>query len=189
MRLPLSSLLPSALLLFSVTANAASQPDLHTSTIYHHPFSASTPTPLATIAYNPLHPHLSTIESFKPPKPSKTDDGTTRIAVALGEKASYRSTLVDLKSLREGRGRFRISVSEEGALIGVGWHPTPSVPVKEKEKKVGGKGEFDMLVMREGPRAMVDKTLPAAKGKKKAETAGESGEEGEEEVEKTFLQK
>ena len=73
--------------------------------------------------------------------------------------------------------------------MGVGWHPTASVPVKEKEKKVGGKGEFDMLVMREGPRAMVDKKLPAAKGKKKAEGPGQNGEGGEEEVEKTFLQK
>lgn len=189
MRPTLLSLLPSALLLLSITATAASQPDLHTSTIYHHPFSASTPTPLATIAFNPLHPHLSTIESFKAPKPSKNDDDTTRIAVALGEKARYRSTLVDLKSLREGRGRFRISVSEEGVLAGAGWHPTASVPVKEKENKVDGKGEFDMLVTREGPKAMVDQTLPAAKGKKKAEVAGQNGEEGEEEVEKTFLQK
>ena len=73
--------------------------------------------------------------------------------------------------------------------MGVGWHPTISVPVKEKEKKVGGKGEFDMLVMREGPRATVDKTLPVAKGKKKAEGTAQNGEEGEEEVEKTFLQK
>lgn len=73
------------------------------------------------------------------------------------------------------------------------WHPTTSVPVEDEvdaAKKVGGKGEFDMLVMREGPRAVVDRTLPTAKGKKKAEAVkGEGADEGEEEVEKTFLQK
>lgn len=103
---------------------------------------------------------------------------------------------MDLKSLREGRGRFRVSVTEEGELVGVGWHPVVSVPSeegKEAMKEVGGKGEFDMLVVREGPRAMVDRMAPVGKGRKKAKGAkgeGEGmGEEGEEEVEKTFLQK
>ena len=197
----LSVLLSISVLPFTThLANAASPQSLHTSTIYHHPFSASTPTPLATIAFNPQHPHLSTIESFKAPKASKNDQDSTRIAVDVsrpsGEKSRYRTTLVDFRSLKEGRGRFRVSVTEEGELVGVAWHPTISVPTKEgKEamKKVGGKGEFDMMIMREGPRAMVDRTLPTAKGKKKSE--GIKGEgtgpdgEGEEEVEKTFLQK
>lgn len=103
---------------------------------------------------------------------------------------------MDFRSLKEGRGRFRISVTEEGELVGVAWHPTISVPTREGKdamKKAGGKGEFDMMIMREGPRAMVDKTLPSAKGKKKGDGAKGEGTgsdgEGEEEVEKTFLQK
>ena len=103
---------------------------------------------------------------------------------------------MDFGSLKEGRGRFRISVTEEGELVGVTWHPTVSVPTregKEAMKRVGGKGEFDMMIMREGPRATVDRTLPSVKGKKKGdgvkgEGTGPDGE-GEEEPEKTFLQK
>ena len=197
----LFDLLPIFVLPFTtLLVDAASPPSLHTSTIYHHPFSASTPTPLATIVFNPQQPHLSTIESFKGPKASKNDQDSTRIAIDVsgpaGEKSRYRTTLVDFRSLKEGRGRFRISVTEEGELVGVAWHPTVSVPTregKEAMKRVGGKGEFDMMIMREGPRAMVDKTLPSVKGKKKSE--GVKGEgtgpdgEGEEEAEKTFLQK
>ena len=202
MHLSSLTLLPTTLvLLFSTllaSASAATPPTLHTSTIYHQPLTASTPTPLATLAFHPQHPHLSTVDSFKAPRYTKSDEDLTRIAVAFpasstSEKERYRSTLADLKSLREGRGRFRISVSEEGNLLGVAWHPTTSVPAKEAgegAKKVGGKGEFDMLVMSEGPRAVVDRTLPAAKGKKKAEEVkGEGVEEGEDEVEKSFLQK
>ncbi|KAG6991040.1 hypothetical protein G7Y79_00058g091340 [Physcia stellaris] len=197
----LFNLLPIFVLLFTtLLVGAATPPSLHTSTIYHHPFSASTPTPLATIAFNPQQPHLSTIESFKAPKASKNDQDSTRIAIDVsrpaGEKSRYRTTLVDFVSLKEGRGRFRVSVTEEGELVGVAWHPTVSVPTKEgKEamKRVGGKGEFDMMIMREGPRATVDRTLPSVKGKKKGdgvkgEGTGSDGE-GEEEPEKTFLQK
>lgn len=202
MHLPPLTLLHSAALLLSTTLLASatsSPPTLHTSTIYHQPLTATAPTPLATLSFHPEHPHLSTISSLKPPKYTKRDDDLTRIAVAFpgttsAEKTRYRSTLADLKSLREGRGRFRITVSEEGELLGVAWHPAVSVPAKEKGDgvtKEGGSGEFDMLVMREGPRAMVDRTLPVGNGKKKVEgkTADGAGGEGEEEVEKTFLQK
>ena len=79
-------------------------------------------------------------------------------------------------------------------MLGAGWHPTSTMPTKEGDRaarKVGDSGEFDMLVAREGPTAMVDRNLPGAKGKKKAQgsQAEGTGEEGEEEVEKTFFQK
>lgn len=62
-----------------------------------------------------------------------------------------------------------------------------SKPVPNEAKK--GRGDFEMVVQREGVRAVIEKAA-VGKGKKAGQQAGEIKGEGEEEVEeKTFLQK
>jgi len=180
MLLLLPLLLP--LLLSPLPSLAATEPTLYTSTLYHHPAS-STPTPLATIAYHPQHPHLSSLLSFTSPSPPHIDPkDLTRIAIHLPD-SGYRSTLTNAQSLAKGEGRFKIVVTQEGELLGASWRAMRG----EANGKGNGKGEFEMVVQQQGVRAVIEKAAVGGKGKKAGEQKGE-GEEGEVE-EKTFLQK
>ncbi len=181
--LPLS--LPLSLLLSPLPALTAPPPSLYTSTLYHHP-PTSTPTPLATLAYHPAHPHLSTLLSFTPPSPPSpiSPNPIARIGIHL-PNAGYRTTATNLESLWKGEGRFRIVVTEEGELLGAGWRGVVGGKVKAKGDGGNGRGDFEMVVQERGTRAVIEKAAAAGgKGKK----AGEGKEEGEAE-EKTFLQK
>ncbi len=64
---------------------------------------------------------------------------------------------------------------------------------KKKKKKIESdspKGEFELLVAKEGPKVVLDRVLrKGGLGAKGAGAAGQQGEEGEEVVEKTLLQK
>jgi len=180
MHLPCSLFLLLPLLLSPLPALTAPPPSLYTSTLYHHP-PTSTPTPLATLAYHPAHPHLSTLLSFTPPSPPSpiSPNPIARIGIHL-PNAGYRTTATNLESLCKGEGRFRIVVTEEGELLGAGWRAVVGGKVKGN-----GRGDFEMVVQERGTRAMIEKAAAAGgKGKK----AVEGKEEGEAE-EKTFLQK
>lgn len=76
-------------------------------------------------------------------------------------------------------------------MLGVNWHAGIVEGVGAKSKKnngrqSGGYGEFELLVAKEGPRAVLERG--GGKGKAAGTGTGRA-EDGEEEVEKTFFQK
>jgi hypothetical protein len=194
--LPLFSLLP----LLSATTPP---PPLSTATVYHLPPSTSTPTPLplATLAYHPKHPDLSTILSYTPPPCSNSSSkALARIAIILptsdpSAEPRYRISLTSLASLHPPfHGRFQLTVGRDGEVLGASWHAGFVVgDTKTKKKKIEGdgpKGEFELLVAKEGPKVVLDRAVrKGGLGAKGAGAAGQQGEEGEEVVEKTLLQK
>ena len=191
-------LLPRSLLslifLLPVPLLAAPEPALHSATLYHHPPFSASPTPLATIAYHPQHPHLSQVLSFSPPKPLSSSQSLdprdiTRIAIPVsGDGKRYRTTAADLQSLSKGEGRFKVVVTEAGDLLGASWRGLVGTGETGNPRK-DGKGEFEIVVQREGVRAVIEKLV--GKGKVAPKAGDQQGIEGEgEEVEeKTFLQK
>jgi len=160
-------------LLSPTLATTTAQPPLKTATLHH---LSPTPKPLATLSFSPQHPHLSKLESFTPP-PNSTS--LTRIGVPLGSK-SYRTTLTATSSFHAPYvGRFRITVTPEGEVLGASFHA--SLRNGEKEAGVGEeRGDFDMLVVEKGPEIV---------GLEPEKKAGVQGKDGEEVEEKTFLQK
>ncbi|KAL9611144.1 MAG: hypothetical protein Q9167_004197 [Letrouitia subvulpina] len=107
------------------------------------------------------------------------------------------------------KGRFRLMVDAEGQVLGASWHswvPTEKAKaaahtetqaqaklkgVKEGEERYeeGGKGDFDLVLVKDAPRPHAGDG--AAGGKGRTQGIAREGEEGEEEevVERTFLQK
>lgn len=203
MRLSALLLLPPLLSVLPLLS--ATTPPLSTATIYHLPPSPSTspPTaiPLATLAYHPLHPSLSTILSYTPPACSNSSSkALARIGVLLPASSSgateprYRISLTSLASLHAPfQGRFRLAVGREGEVLGASWHAGLVVVegdgVVTTKTKGGGQreGEFELLVAKEGPRVVLDRGGGKAGVGKGVGRGG--GEEGEDVVEKTFFQK
>lgn len=197
--IPLLSLLP----LLSATTPP---PPLFTATVFHFPPSTSTtPLPLATLAYHPLHPELSTILSFTPPPCSNSSSkALARIGIILPPSSSdvateprYRISLTSLASLHAPfQGRFSLAVGRDGEALGASWHAglvvggsEEGVKKKQKKKKNGledRNGEFELLVAKEGPNVMLDRSV----GKTgRGAGVGTKDEEGEEVVEKTLFQR
>jgi len=208
----LSILLPSFSALLSLSSAASSPPtppSLYTATLHALPSSPtpSSPKPLAVLAYHPLHPHLSKLESFTPPKNTSDPEAIMQVAIYMPDG--------DAKSVKEGRvrtsatatngfcapykGRFRITVNNEGDVVGASWHaylPTTSATKSASNGK--GKtteatitrGDFDINTVKPAPGVVFD---APTKGKGLAAAAGAAlggGTEGEEEpADKTFLQK
>lgn len=104
-------------------------------------------------------------------------------------------TAADLASLIKGEGKFKIVVTEAGDIVGGSWRGMiggssggEKEVGKQGKKDSSGKGDFEMVVQREGVRAVIEK---AASGQKTKKVEGQVQAEGEEEVveEKTLLQK
>ena len=163
--------------------------------------------PLATLFYNPQHPHLSRIESFTPP-PNTTD--LTSILVfppSDGENPKRRKGDKYTSSLTATRGfhapytgRFSIHVSLSGEVLGAWYRSfTPDTPSSSSgnngnDKGHHGHGDFDMTIQQQAPRVFLDKTsnkgAAAGQGALSQGQAGQGDEgEGGEVQEKTFFQK
>lgn len=183
----------------------ATSPPLSTATVYHFPPSTTTatPLPLATLAYHPLHPELSTILSFTPPPCSNSSSkDLVRVGILLQSSSEaieprYRISLTSLASLHAPfEGRFCLAVGRDGEVLGASWHAGLVVgggggegkKKKKKNNSNGGKsrnGEFELLVAKEGPKVVLERGV----GKVGVRKGDGRGEEGEDVVEKTFFQK
>lgn len=110
------------------------------------------------------------------------------------EEGRYRTTLTSLASFYPPyKGRFRLVVTRSGEVLGVSWHATVATTTKTiigaagdistttTTTSAGRKGEFDLLVEKQGPRPVVEKFI--VKGQPTV------NEEGEEVVEKTLFQR
>lgn len=190
----------SLLLLFSSSPHSvlASSPPTYTTTIHHFPPSSPTPLPLATLSFNPLHPNLSKLLTFTPPSASASNSTElTRIAVILPSSdpsaaPRYRTTLTSLASFHAPyKGRLSLVVTRSGHVLGASWRaglataPSNGEQQAIKTESGNGKGDFDLLVEKEGPRPLLEKvTVKGSSGGRVV-----VGEDGEEVEEKTLLQK
>lgn len=118
------------------------------------------------------------------------------MAIAIGdsEEARYRTTLTSLVSFHlPYKGRFRLVVTRSGEVLGVSWHATatttkigaagdiPTTTAGAGNNRNRRKGEFDLLVEKQGPKPVLEKFI--VKGQPTV------NEEGEEVVEKTLFQR
>lgn len=118
-------------------------------------------------------------------------------------ESRYRTTLTSLASFHHPyKGRFRLVVTKNGQVLGASWHAaahavttigggdssSSSSSSSATVAGVGGskrgrKGEFDLLVERQGPRPVLEKFII------KGQPTVTVNEEGEEVVEKTLFQR
>lgn len=184
---------------FSSTTPSSSSspppPTVYTATIHHLLPSSNPPLPLASLSYHPAYPEQATLLSFTPPPPplraapnsEANSTELTRVAVAIGdseEEARYRTTLTSLASFHPPyKGRFRLAVTRSGEVLGVSWHATATTTTigAAGAGNRGRKGQFDLLVEKQGPRPVLEKFI--VKGQPTV------NEEGEDVVEKTLFQK
>lgn len=200
MRYPISISLSLVLLFSPPNAVVASEPPTYTTTIHHFPPTSPTPLPLATLSFNPLYPNLSKLLSFSPPSaPASNSTELTRIVVVVpssdpSDAPRYRTTLTSLASFHAPyKGRLKLVVTRSGDVLGASWRAAlatgPSASGEGKPAKANesgnGKGDFDLLVEKEGPRPLFEKVVPKGPSGKPVVV----GEDGEEVEEKTLLQK
>lgn len=179
-------------------AIATASATVHTQTIYHLPASSSIFSPLAKLSFNVSEPERSKVESFTPPARSKSQatEDITSIGVILSRPVpkvlsasdpdlKYRTTLTSLASLNPPyRGRFTVTVTETGDVQSASWSAVA------KNANFDGHGEFDLKIIREGPKPIIEAAPLPKSGRTGAQQGqGQSTGEEEEEVEKTFLQK
>ncbi|MCJ1263018.1 hypothetical protein MMC22_002888 [Lobaria immixta] len=190
---------PIVLLLSPLNPVLASSPPPYTTTIHHFPPSSPTPLPLATLSFNPLEPNLSKLLSFSPPSaPVPNSTELTRIAVVLPSSdpsaaPRYRTTLTALASFHAPyKGRLRLVVTRSGDVLGASWQASLATAPSSGEQKAvkatesgNGKGDFDLLVEKEGPRPFFEQIT--SKGPNGGRVV--VGEDGEQLEEKTLLQK
>lgn len=178
------------LYLLSLTSASSSPPPptAYTATIHHLLPSSKTPLPLASLSYNPAYPEQATLLSLTPPRAPTSANSTelTRVAIAIDSEPRYRTTLTSLASFHPPyKGRFRLIVTRSGEVLGVSWHATVTTIGAAGDSSTAGnrgtKGEFDLLVEKQGPRPVLEKFL--VKGQPTV------NEEGEEVVEKTLFQR
>ena len=177
---------------------AAPSTEIHRVTIYHVGQSSTAFVPLAKLSFNVSQPEVNKIESFTSPTASKSQsrDEVASIGVILSNPIpkslsssdptlQYRTTLTSLASLQPPyRGRFTITVTEEGAVRSASWSAIP------KSADFAGQGDFDTEIIREGPRPIIEVAPPSKGGRAGAsQSQGERAGDEEEEPEKTFLQK
>ena len=190
--------LSSIALAFFSSPICADTTALHTQTIYYLPPTSSTFQPLAKLSFNVSRPELSKVNSFTPPASSKSQSpqDVMSIGVILSSPLPktlsandpdllYRTTLTSSASLHPPyRGRFFITVTEQGLLRGATWSAVP------KAAGFDGRGDFDMKVINEGPRPIFEAPALSKGGKVGSQQAQSQGNgEEEEEPERTFLQK
>ncbi|MCJ1467025.1 hypothetical protein MMC07_005647 [Pseudocyphellaria aurata] len=191
----ISLLLP---LFSSLNPVVASAPPSYTTTIHHFPPSSPTPIPLATLSFSPLDQSLSKLLAFTPPSaPAANSTELIRIAVVLPSSdpsaaPRYRTTSTSLASFHPSyKGRLRLVVSRNGDVLGASWRAGLATTVEGQkvltanEKEGNVKGDFDLLVEKEGPKPFFEK-FPAKGASGNRVVVGEDGEEVEE---KTLLQK
>jgi len=181
------NLLPFLYLLSLTSASSSPPPTAYTATVHHLLPSSKAPLPLASLSYNPAYPEQATLLSFTPPRAPTSANSTelTRVAVAIDSEPRYRTTLTSLASFHPPyKGRFRLIVTRSGEVLGVSWHATVTTTGAGDISTAGNrgtKGEFDLLVEKQGPRPVLEKFV--VKGQPTV------NEEGEEVVEKTLFQR
>lgn len=214
----LSSLFVSLLTLIPISSAATSgaPPSLFKATLHALPSSPipSSPKPLAVLAYHPLHPHVSRLESFTPPANTTDTAALTQVAIYMPHGSKDAITAGHLRTSATAtnsfhtpyKGRFRITVNAEGEVLSASWHaylPKNAATKgvlngKGKDSEIAsGRGDFDIMTVKPAPGVVFDvptKGKSAVAGIGAAlgigEQTGQTGQEGEEEVvEKTFLQK
>ena len=179
--------------------HATASTSLQTETVYYLPPSSSTFSSLAKLSFNISKPELSKVDYFTPPIRSKTQskEDVTTVGVILSRpipkslsandpNLKYRTTLTSLASLHPPyRGRFALTVTEQGDVQSASWSAIA------KDADFDGQGDFDMKIIREGPRPIMEVTPPPTKSGRAGAQQGQSQGAGEEEeaMEKTFLQK
>ena len=128
----------------------------------------------------------------------------TSIAVYLPNDERYRSSVTATIGFHAPyRGRFRITVTPAGEVVGASWRAwrvgggggeeEDDDDVGRRRREREGRGDFDVVIMKQAPGVVFDK---GGKGKGVASAGGEGGmgvggKEGDEGegAEKTFLQK
>jgi hypothetical protein len=97
--------------------------------LHQWPLSAQTPTPLATITYNPLNGH-ATFASYSPPPPppSPDDNEIIRVGVLTAANSGWAGTVTDKKSLGDAsRAAVTLWLDERGDVWRVEFFRNASV--------------------------------------------------------------
>ena len=173
------------LIALAAVSNAASNGDAlpRSATVYVWPLTSPSPTPLATVAYNP-HTLEASTKKYTPPKIAQAaagssdddDDGQlTRVGLYSPSTKKWSGVLTDASAFKTDLQRtLALHLDRKGEVWHVGFHAS-SAPASTGQEEV----QVRLMTATPGPNPFVNKPM----------LVDSEGKQPEEVVEKTLFQK